>query len=197
MWDRTGRLTSIAISRDGQTNRSVPRRRTGFQPVVAGPASAHCNRGIGILRREPAQRDRSTQRSSRGTCSTRERAASSGGPRRHSAGTGIAISVKKGHPQDARERRGWDSNPRCPFRHAGFQDRCRISVSANATQSYVKPQPPRCPQWCRPRRVPFWSLVFQQIWPALWLFGSVYRRPFGRGSWRWSIRQQISTRDPP
>ena len=122
--NRTGRLISIAISRDGQTNRSVPRRRTGFQPVVAGPASAHCNRGIGILRREPAQRDRSTQRSSRGTCSTRERAASSGGPRRHSAGTGIAISVKKGHPQDARERRGWDSNPRCPFRHAGFQDRC-------------------------------------------------------------------------
>ena len=22
------------------------------------------------------------------------------------------------------KRRGWDSNPRCPFRHAGFQDRC-------------------------------------------------------------------------
>lgn len=43
---------------------------------------------------------------------------------RHPLGKPRDFGQNTGHPQDARERRGWDSNPRCPFRHAGFQDRC-------------------------------------------------------------------------
>ena len=67
---------------------------------------------------------KSTPPPQRGTCSTRKRGASSGGRHCRPAARKSGFRSKTGHPLDARERRGWDSNPRCPFRHAGFQDRC-------------------------------------------------------------------------
>jgi hypothetical protein len=48
-------------------------------------------------------------------------------PREADRGDGLQflrVVVRKPKNRGEQWRKGWDSNPRCPCRHAGFQDRC-------------------------------------------------------------------------
>ena len=108
--DVGGRVSGVVAALD-------PRLVSETPPGSVEPES----RGLGA---GPVCGLKSTPPPQRGTCSTRERGASSGGRHCLPAARKSGFRSKTGHPQDARERRGWDSNPRCPFRHAGFQDRC-------------------------------------------------------------------------
>ena len=56
------------------------------------------------------------------------------------------------HRVDARERRGWDSNPRTPFERDGLANRCRnhLATSPRHGRGGAVPRDPRCPSFVLP-----------------------------------------------